>query len=299
MSVGADGSKPTSSSQGPGTRQASPGGARSGRILLAEDNAANRKLGLAMLDKLGYTADSAANGLEAVEAVGRTRYDAILMDCRMPEMDGFRATAEIRKSEPSSSRTPIIAMTADAMEGDRQKCLDAGMDDYLPKPVSFQALAAVLERWVPLANSALKPDPPTPSSSAPRVAEQEPPLDAAIIAGWRQLERVRGPEWLPDLISVFLRETESNLERLRLGVEQKDVETIVGRAHSLAGSVATFGAAAMGRLCRLMKMLGSEGRLDAAPETLAALEAEFERVKAAMRAEFPSAFPGSRETAND
>src|ERR671919_371392 len=101
-----------------------------------------------MLARLGYPAEAVSNGLEAVAAVARRRYDAILMDGRMPEMDGFQATAEIRRRERPRTRIPIIAMTADAMEGDRRRCLEAGMDDYISKPVSLVSLEEVLGRWV-------------------------------------------------------------------------------------------------------------------------------------------------------
>jgi two-component system sensor histidine kinase/response regulator len=254
------------------------------RVLLAEDNPANRKLALAMLRKLGYAADAVTNGVAAVEAVERSPYDAVLMDCRMPAMDGFQATAEIRRREDSASRMPIIAMTADAMEGDRQTCLDAGMDDYVSKPVSFEALDAVLQRWVPSADARMSPSPP--SSDGP-VEEEERSLDPAIISSLRQLQARREKEWMPHLISMFLEDAASSLERLRQALKLEELETITERAHALAGTAASFGASRMGRLSGHLKTLGSQGRFEAARETMAEIEAEFDRVREALRAEFP------------
>jgi CheY-like chemotaxis protein len=120
----------------------------SARILVVEDNAANLKVAVRMVERLGHRADVAANGREAVSALDGVLYDAVLMDCQMPEMDGYEATRKIRMNEPGGRRVPIIAMTAAALPRDRERCLAAGMDDYISKPVRLHIVAAVLERWI-------------------------------------------------------------------------------------------------------------------------------------------------------
>ncbi len=170
------------------------------RVLVAEDNQVNQKVAVRMLEKLGYRADVAANGLEAVEALSRIPYSAILMDVQMPEMDGYEATMTIRRHEYVAAqrgvtlgndvhRTPIIAMTANAMQGDREKALEAGMDDYLSKPVKPKELAEVLERWISQDEEEAKPGTTTPASGAanPLAAPEGEPIDRSVPEGLREL----------------------------------------------------------------------------------------------------------------
>src|ERR671910_232174 len=156
-----------------------------GHVLLAEDYPVNQVVAIRMLERSGYRVDAVNNGREAIEALSRTSYGAVLMDVQMPEMDGYEATAEIRRREESGRHTPIIAMTADAMEGDREKALAAGMDDYLAKPVQREQLDAALERWI----SHPDQNPPAQNNDGTTGAsEVEPALDLSV------LESRRGPQ---------------------------------------------------------------------------------------------------------
>ena len=172
-------------------------------ILLVEDNKMNQLVGSKVLAKLGFGFDIANHGGEAVSAVQAGRYDAILMDCQMPEMDGYEATAEIRRLEGTARHTPIIAMTAAAMDGDRETCLAAGMDDYITKPVRLEALAAVLERWVNRAEAAGAAAGQAPSPADVGLPD---PLDRSQIELLRSLDDGDGAV-LGEIIDQYLTQT--------------------------------------------------------------------------------------------
>ena len=251
------------------------------RILVAEDNPVNQKVAVRMLERLGYRADVAADGLEALEALSRVPYHAILMDVQMPEMDGYTATAEIRRREGTERRTPIIAMTANAMQGDREKALAAGMDDYLPKPVKPGELEAVLERWIVEEESAAATTPAAADGSgAP--AEIKDPIDRAAIESLRELG---GSEMLSELAEMFFDDAQSGIDAIRGAVERGDAQTVERAAHTLKGSSGNMGAKRMAALCGELQDASASGDLTHAPELLEGLEAEFGRVRPALEAE--------------
>jgi CheY-like chemotaxis protein len=148
-----------------GDGQTSPQSAQP-RILIAEDNPVNQKVARHLVEKFGYQAEVVSNGKEALAAMARSPFALVLMDCQMPGMDGFEATAEIRQRERDGVRTPVIAMTAHSMNGDRERCIEAGMDDYLSKPVNSDELSVVLERWLPGHSGAINSCSPTPAGTA-------------------------------------------------------------------------------------------------------------------------------------
>jgi len=189
------------------------------RVLVAEDNPVNQKVAARMLENLGYHVDVAGDGLGALDALSKANYGAILMDVQMPEMDGYEATAEIRRREQGKGRRlSIIAMTANAMQGDREKALEAGMDDYVPKPVKLEELGAVLNRWIPEEASG-RAAPPTPPEAGAQEEEEdmvENTLDPDVLAGLRELG---GSEMLSELAQLFFDDASSGLAVLRGAVE--------------------------------------------------------------------------------
>jgi two-component system, sensor histidine kinase and response regulator len=179
-----------------------------GHLLLAEDNPVNQQVAVRTLERIGYRVDVAGDGRQALEALGRTEYAAVLMDVHMPGIDGYEATQEIRKREGPERHTPIIAMTASAMQGDREKALAAGMDDYVPKPVKREELEAVLERWV----SDRVTEATIPEGDAESAEESLEPLDRATMESLRELG---GSEMLSELVEMFISDTRSALANLK------------------------------------------------------------------------------------
>jgi two-component system sensor histidine kinase/response regulator len=244
-----------------------------GRVLVVEDNAVNQRVAVRMLERIGYRADVAANGREAVETLCRIPYAAVLMDCQMPEMDGYEATSRIRKMEGVVSKTPIIAMTAEAMKGDEDRARTAGMDDYVPKPVRREQLAAVLERWVLPVRSRSGRASEFPSSAA----AAEPVLDPETLASLEELDQGE-PGEAGELVTELLENAASALEELRRSVALGDAEKIRLSAHALQGSIGAVGARRVARMCAEMQVLASQTDLVRAPELLGLIEAEWDGV---------------------
>lgn len=255
------------------------------RILLAEDNVTNQKLAQRMLEQLGYRADIAANGLEAVEAVQRQAYDVVFMDVQMPEMDGLEATRCIRHALPNPQRPRIIAMTANAMQGDRELCLAAGMDSYVSKPIRVKELVGALNECAPReveapegadrAKSEVGTSNETPQSTAV--------LDSAALDELR--EAMGGQEYLVELIDAFLEDAPQLLSQLRRGFEDADASTLTRAAHTLKSNSAEFGATSLHHLCKDLEAMGKAGTLDGAAQLVTQTETEYERVKVALEGE--------------
>ena len=247
-----------------------------GHVLVAEDNAVNQRVAVKLLEKLGYRADVAANGLEAVEAVEHIPYSAVLMDVQMPEMDGYEATREIRRLEGETGRTPIIAMTANAMQGDRQKALEAGMDDYVPKPVKPEQLEATLRRWI----STAEDEALVPEASIGRDVDS---LDRSILEGLRGLQQEGEPDIVNELISLFLTEVPSQLVALREAVAAGDAGTVERVSRDLEENSANLGAVKMETLCTELEAMARSGDLAATQALIPRLEEELGRVRVAFQ----------------
>lgn len=253
-------------------------------ILLAEDNDVNQRVAGKMLQRLGYRVVTVGTGRLAVEAVLRERYAAVLMDCQMPELDGYAATGQIRDREGDGWRLPIIAMTANALAGDRERCLEAGMDDYLPKPVRADALDKVLARWVRRGDGAAIVQPaPAPGGEAGTAAPDAldaPPLDGQALRGLRDLGD--GDEFVDELIALFLAEAPGRIAAMRFAVGIGAAQGLEREAHTLRGSAANLGAVPLADLCQELQATGGSGQLGLALALLAQLEGELARVTAAL-----------------
>jgi CheY-like chemotaxis protein/HPt (histidine-containing phosphotransfer) domain-containing protein len=215
------------------------------RILLAEDNLVNQKVALKQLQSLGYSADVAANGKEVLELLEKIPYDLILMDCQMPILDGLETTKEIhRRLESyfaSSSRPVVIAMTANAMKEDQQMCLDAGMDDYLSKPVMKEKLAAALERWASVILKAQEAIASEQTISTANVGSVDLPID------WEHLHQIseNDPEFELNLLEIFVEDIQHHLEITKAAIAAYDFEQIAREAHQIKGASANVGAITM------------------------------------------------------
>jgi PAS domain S-box-containing protein len=236
-------------------------------ILLAEDNIVNQKVAVRQLQKLGYRADAVADGREAVEALGRIAYDLVLMDCQMPELDGYEATGEIRRREGTEKHTPIVAMTAHALAGDREKCLAAGMDDYISKPVKPEDLGRVLERW-------LGCDQIQEIAGSPSIAVR-PPVDLERLHSAMGIE----PEEIDEILKIYLSQMTRSLMELDAAIQSGDPEALEMVAHNCCGTSANCGMTAVVEPLRQLETMGRERKLVGASLLIGNVNLEFGRIK--------------------
>ncbi len=256
------------------------------RILVAEDNVVNQKVAIRILEKLGYRADAVANGQEALTALERIRYDLVLMDVQMPEMNGFEATRIIRDPGSRVLRhdIPVVAMTAHALKGDRERCLEAGMDDYVSKPVTALGLGEVLDRHL---GGAL------PSGGFVSPKESSP-------AGLVEIDQIRevadgDRAFERELIETFLSDSEEQFRCLETALREGDAEEIRSRSHSLKGSCANAGAGAMRDLACRMERIGAGGDLQEAQEVFSRLKHVFEQSRETLEAHLRALDPPPQE----
>ncbi len=249
------------------------------RILIAEDNVVNQKLAVQLLVKMGYRPDVAGNGLEAIQALERQRYDVVLMDVQMPEMDGLEATRHICHRWPRTARPFIIAMTADAMQGDREKCLNAGMDDYVTKPVQVATLVEALKRARPTTvNGAGERIPDAAGGDA-----RDTLLDAATLNDIRAMVGDDGEDGLTGLIACYLDDAPRLLNAMRDALGRADTGALQVAAHTMKSTSALFGATTLAALCETLEQRSAAGLTDDTQTRVDAIHELYAEVERAMR----------------
>ena len=229
-------------------------------ILVVEDNVVNQKVAVGQLRSLGYDADVARSGNEALDAIRNQSYDLIFLDCQMPDIDGYDVARTIRSMEKGGRRVPIVAMTAHAMEGEREKCIASGMDDYLTKPVSMQRLSSVLVRWI---------------------GARADVVDMEKMAGLQQLAKAN-PSFMRDITALFREDALVRLHELRDALHDANPERVSRAAHSLKSSSGNIGASRMYSLCATIESTAKQGNLDGIGEMVEQLATELERALAAL-----------------
>lgn len=240
------------------------------RILLAEDNTVNQQIALLVLESMGYRADVASNGLEAVEAVAKLPYDLVLMDVQMPEMDGLEATRQIRSSRHVAAGVHIVAMTANAMHGDREACLAAGMNDYLSKPIRPDELAKALLN-TPLSN--------TKETTVPA---PEPVLDPTALERLRSIAST--PESFGQLVASFFANGSSLVDQLSAAADTGDLDVLKRQSHTLKSNAASFGATALTALSATLESQTRAGSADGAADLVPQIADAFETAIEALEA---------------
>ena len=262
------------------------------RILLAEDNPVNQRVAVKQLNKLGYSADAVANGLEVLSALQRVPYDIIIMDCQMPEMDGYEVTRRIRQSGSDSyihlrAAPYIIALTANALPGDRERCAAAGMNDYLTKPLHMQDLEAAMQRalfkihpgQLPAETGSQELEAGSQHSDSPLLPPDTDALDRVILDGLRELREPGQPDPLAELIELFLKDARPRLDTMQAAAEAGEWSRLAAAAHTLKGSASNLGARRLSTLCAALEKQAAEAISTEAINTLADVRREFTNVE--------------------
>jgi len=260
------------------------------RILVAEDNPMNQKLAVTLLKKAGYSVDAVEDGRMVMEAVKRRAYDLILMDVQMPEMNGFDATQAIRAMEGEAKHTPIIAMTAHAMKGDRERCLQAGMDDYISKPIEPQELFDAIEKWTKSRSKEKDLSPFTLHLSPPK-EEKDIPTGSEIVETIdleSALRRFEGDkDFFREMLQEFLSYAPKQLEKLAEAIKMGDAKVVETEAHSLKGAAGNLGAKPIADLALRLEFLGRKGDLAVAEEIVCNLRTAFEHLEEYINKSLP------------
>jgi PAS domain S-box-containing protein len=245
------------------------------RILLAEDNPVNQKLATRILNKLGYRAEVAGNGLEVLQALERQPYDIVLMDVQMPEMDGLEATKIIKRNVNGKQQPYIIAMTALAMEGDRERCMEAGMDDYISKPIRVDELIASLE------NSQSQPQEPSGAVKDQQSAVSA--LDKEVLSKLRRTLGEDDEQVFIELIDIFLDDAPKLIDEMEQSFKKNELKNFIRAAHTLKTSSATVGAMTLSSYCKELELSGREDKLENVADRLKRIKQNYELVKKGLK----------------
>ena len=258
-----------------------------GKVLLVEDHPVNQEYAIQALSGLGVDVDLAGNGVEALRRLQEQHYDLVLMDCQMPEMDGYRATELIRQGEQEngSPRLPIIALTANALLEDRQRCMSAGMDDYLSKPFSKAQIAKLLQRWLPEASgSVVGPvfiaEATATSAVEPAITAADAPLLTTAIEQLREMDD--DGHFFNSIIDAYLEKSPADIEPLNQGLALSEAEILRKTAHSFKSSSYNLGAYQLAELCKTLEMMGRDKNIVQAAVLCVSIDTEYRRVRGAL-----------------
>lgn len=250
------------------------------RLMLADDNIINQKVGVKMLQRLGYRPEVAANGVEVLKLLEQQPFDIIFLDVQMPEMDGLEAARRIHAQWQDLRRPRLIAMTGNALEGDREKCLEAGMDDYVAKPVRISELQSVIERWGQARLTSLATFGNATPADAAAAQPEQPLMDATILAELSEMKSKDGVPLLYELIDLFMQNAPAHLEQIKSA--GGNLQQLAFAAHIFRGMSLNLGANALGNLCQEVETLANNGNPDAVPALVPKIEETFKQTASAF-----------------